>query len=74
MNWALNYEHFRLKLFELESLHQNRRPLGTPAGIQGARKFSAWLRFSVDMSAAMCSIFRRVISIQPPQQFRPRPR
>src|SRR5215467_2938443 len=24
MNWALNYEHFRLKLFELESLHQNR--------------------------------------------------
>ena len=23
MNWALNYEHFRLKLFELESLHQN---------------------------------------------------
>jgi hypothetical protein len=23
MNWALKYEHFRLKLFELESLHQN---------------------------------------------------
>jgi hypothetical protein len=23
MNWALKYEHFRLKLFELESLQQN---------------------------------------------------